>query len=192
MPPSHLIIGLGNPGSDYAQTRHNIGFMALDRLAPSQAWQKKFNGLIQQTDLHGVSCLLLKPMTYMNLSGESVGEALRFFKLTPDKVIVFHDDIDLQPAQIKVKQGGGAAGHNGLKSLDAHIGKDYWRIRLGVGHPGDRPLVHDYVLGNFAKADKTWLEPLLDALGSEFKLMLEGNQAAFASRVTSRLDVTKN
>ena len=187
-PPSHLVVGLGNPGADYVSTRHNIGFMAVDALAPSGAWQKKFGGLIQQADLSGVSCLLLKPMTYMNLSGESVGEALRFFKLTPAQTIVFHDDIDLPSGKIKVKQGGGAAGHNGLKSLDAHIGKDYWRVRLGVGHPGNRDLVHDYVLGSFAKADKAWLEPLLESLPPAFTAMLEGKPDVFMNRVAQRVD----
>ncbi len=190
--PERLIVGLGNPGPEYAQTRHNIGFMALDAIASSHhaaPWQRKFKGQIATADVDGHSLLLLKPMTFMNLSGESVGEAMRFYKLTAKDVIVFHDDIDLQPSKVKVKQGGGSAGHNGLKSLDQHIGNDFWRVRLGIGHPGNKDLVHDYVLHDFDKADKAWLENLLNAVGEKFDALLSGKPDSFMSRIA---ETTKN
>ncbi len=186
---SHLVIGLGNPGEDYARTRHNIGFLAVDEIAARYccpAWKKKFRGLITNAD----DFLLLKPQTFMNLSGEAAGEALRFYNFAPEQVIVFHDDLDLSARQIKVKQGGGAGGHNGLKSLDAHIGQNYWRVRLGIGRPmteqgeavkGDA--VTSYVLNPFAKSDKVWLELLLPALADSFDLMLKGNGAGYAAKV---------
>jgi peptidyl-tRNA hydrolase, PTH1 family len=182
---SHLIIGLGNPGDEYARARHNIGFMVADEIAvraACPAWKKKFRGLMTNAD----AFLLLKPQTFMNLSGESVSEALAFYRLSPENVIVFHDDLDLHPGQVKIKQGGGSGGHNGLKSLDAHIGPDYWRIRLGIGRPtteqGD-PVKGDsvtsYVLNPFSKADKAWLEPLIFSLASDLPTLLKGNRAAY-------------
>ncbi|NTU77356.1 MAG: aminoacyl-tRNA hydrolase [Alphaproteobacteria bacterium] len=187
--PEKIIVGLGNPGPDYSFNRHNIGFMAVDPLASSPHWRRKFNGEILDASLGGVPCLLLKPLTYMNLSGKSVAEAMRFYKLTPTDVIVLHDDIDLLAGKVKVKQGGGNGGHNGLKSIDAHIGPDYWRVRFGVGHPGHRDEVSDYVLGNFAKADREWLEPVLGAVAAEFKELLSGDEALFMSRVARRVNV---
>jgi PTH1 family peptidyl-tRNA hydrolase len=184
-PPTHLLIGLGNPDSDYAGTRHNIGFMAADEIAARYRcapWKKKFRGLITASD----DFLLLKPQTYMNLSGESAVEALHFYQMKPEQVIVFHDDLDLLPGQVKIKQGGGAGGHNGLKSLDPHIGPNYWRVRLGIGRPmteqgemvkGDA--VTKYVLNPFSKADKIWLANLLPALASELALLLEGKDKAY-------------
>jgi PTH1 family peptidyl-tRNA hydrolase len=186
--PTKIIVGLGNPGADYSFNRHNIGFMAVDVLAEetgASAWQKKYKSLIASTTIDGTDCLLIKPQTYMNLSGEAVGEALRYYKLEPDAVTVVHDDIDLASGQIKVKQGGGHGGHNGLKSLDTHIGKDYWRIRLGVGHPGTREDVTNHVLGNFAKADKVWLEPLLAALPKALPLLFKGDQGGFVQMLLS-------
>jgi peptidyl-tRNA hydrolase, PTH1 family len=187
--PSRLIIGLGNPGDDYARTRHNVGFRAADEIAAQKhcaAWKKKFRGLITSFD----DCLLLKPQTFMNLSGEAAAEALKFYQLTPESVIVFHDDIDLSPGQIKIKQGGGSGGHNGLKSLDACIGADYWRVRIGIGRPtteqGDAvkgDAVTNYVLNPFAKADKTWLDPLLDALAENIDLLLAGKIGAYAAKL---------
>ncbi len=186
-----LIIGLGNPGEDYAFTRHNIGFMAVDEVAAHyrcSAWKKKFKGLMTGTD----DFLLLKPQTFMNLSGESAQEALKFYQLDSSKVIVFHDDIDLLPGQVKIKQGGGAGGHNGLKSLDAHIGNNYWRVRLGIGRPltnegtavkGDA--VTNYVLHPFAKADKKWLEPLLGSIAISFDLLLNNKTADFLAKLPS-------
>jgi len=187
MPSStQLIVGLGNPGAEYSDTRHNIGFMAVDAIAARYklpAWKKKFKGLITAAP----SFLLLKPQTFMNLSGEAVGEAMRFHKLAPGNVIVFHDDLDLQPGQVKIKQGGGNAGHNGLKSLDAHIGPAYWRARLGIGHPGLKgEAVLNYVLSSFAKADYKWLDPLLAALAMEFDLLLKGKVAEYLKRISTK------
>ncbi len=184
--PERLIVGLGNPGPEYAQTRHNIGFMALDALASSvraAPWQRKYKAQIAAAEIDGHDVLLIKPMTFMNLSGESVGEAMRFYKLEAKDVIVFHDDIDLASGKVKVKQGGGNAGHNGLKSLDAHIGNDYWRVRLGIGRPENKDMVHDYVLNGFAKADKAWLEPLMAAITGNVAKLLGNKPDEFMSRI---------
>lgn len=186
--PSHLIVGLGNPGDEYDFTRHNIGFMAVDALAENfkaGMWKKKFKGLL--TSSTDPALLFLKPQTYMNLSGESAVEALNFHKFKPEQVIVFHDDLDLLPGQVRIKQGGGTGGHNGLKSLDAHIGKDYWRVRIGIGHPGVKgEAVTNHVLDRFAKADKTWLEPLLEVLVAEFPVMLGGKPNDYQSRIARK------
>ncbi|MBV8060762.1 MAG: aminoacyl-tRNA hydrolase [Alphaproteobacteria bacterium] len=183
---THLIVGLGNPGPEYANTRHNIGFMVLDELAARyrvMGWKRQFKA--QTAAVVTPPLMLMKPETYMNLSGEAVGEALRFHKLSPDQVIVFHDELDLPPGQVRVKQGGGAAGHNGLKSLDAHIGKDYWRVRIGIGHPGVKgDGVSNYVLSSFAKADQAWQGPLVDALVTSFESLLEGRVNDYVARVT--------
>lgn len=186
--PERLIVGLGNPGTEYALTRHNIGFMAVDALASAVkagTWQRKFRGQISSAVAGGTAFLLLKPMTFMNLSGEAVGEAMRYYKLSPADVIVFHDDIDLAPGKVKVKQGGGNAGHNGLKSIDEHIGAEYWRVRLGIGHPGDKNQVHDYVLHPFVKADGEWLSLLLGSVADHFYLLLDGKDAEFMSKVAA-------
>ncbi|MDD4615962.1 MAG: aminoacyl-tRNA hydrolase [Alphaproteobacteria bacterium] len=192
MSVSRLLIGLGNPGDDYARTRHNIGFMAVDEIAAHYccpSWKKKFRGLITGAD----AFLLLKPQTFMNLSGESAVEALRFYQLEPENVVVFHDDIDLLPGQVKIKQGGGSGGHNGLKSLDACIGSDYWRVRIGVGRPmteqgcpvkGDA--VVNYVLNPFTKADKSWLDPLVHALAEETDLLLKNEFQKYLARLPKR------
>lgn len=179
---STLVVGLGNPGSEYERTRHNVGFMALDALAEyfhCGAWKKKFKGLI--TAPADKKIIFLKPNTYMNLSGEAVVEAAQFHKIEPKEIIVFHDDIDLLPGQVKIKQGGGAGGHNGLKSIDAHVGPDYWRVRLGVGHPGVKgDAVMNYVLSPFAKVDQHWLDPLLDEIAKNFEMMLDGKTKEYA------------
>ena len=186
---SHLVVGLGNPGSEYDSTRHNIGFMAVDVIASrygGNAWKKKFKSLT--TSATDGSLLFLKPQTYMNLSGEAVAEAMRFHKLEPKDVIVLHDDLDLEPGQVKIKQGGGAGGHNGLKSIDQHIGQDYWRIRLGIGHPGEKgDVVTNYVLGSFAKSDKAWVGNLTDALAAEFDVMVAGKPAEYLSRIARKI-----
>jgi PTH1 family peptidyl-tRNA hydrolase len=174
-----LIAGLGNPGSEYAYHRHNIGFMAVDDIAERhgfQPWRSKFQGMVAEGRLGGIKTLLLKPTTYMNESGRSVGEAVRFFKLQPDEVVVIYDEIDLAPGKCRVKKGGGAAGHNGIRSIDRAIGPDFWRIRLGVGHPGDKALVKGYVLKNFAKADEDWLDPLLEAVADAAPLLVDGGE----------------
>lgn len=185
-----LVVGLGNPGANYANNRHNVGFMAVDRMwdewrgAP---WRKKFQGEVAEASVGGARTLFLKPATYMNESGRSVAEALRFYKLGLDALVIVHDEIDLAPAKFRMKTGGGTGGHNGLKSISAHLGDGYRRLRIGVGHPGRKELVPGYVLRDFAKADGDWLEPLLDAFATEAPALVEGKDAAFASRVHERL-----
>lgn len=189
-----LLVGLGNPGSQYARNRHNIGFMAVDAIVRRHGfgpWREKFQGLLCEGNVAGRKVLALKPMTYMNLSGQAVGAALRFYKLAPAEVVVFHDELDLPPGKVRVKKGGGAGGHNGLRSLDAHIGPDYWRVRLGIGHPGRKELVHGYVLHDFAKADEAWLEPLLDVLAAELPALAQGQPDKYASRIALALQPPK-
>jgi len=179
-----LIVGLGNPGEKYAGNRHNIGFMAIDEVARGYTfgpWKKRFQGLAAEGQIGTEKCILLKPMTYMNESGRSGGEAMRFYKLSPSDVIVIHDELDLKPGMVRVKTGGGNAGHNGLKSLSAHIGNDYTRVRLGIGHPGDKAVVVNYVLQDFAKADRQWLEPFLEGIARGMTRLVEGGEAAFLS-----------
>jgi PTH1 family peptidyl-tRNA hydrolase len=179
-----LIVGLGNPGEKYAGNRHNIGFMAVDEMARGYTfapWKKRFQGLAAEGQIGVEKCILLKPATYMNESGRSVGEAMRFYKLSVGNVIVVHDELDLQPGTVRVKTGGGNAGHNGLKSISAHIGNEYVRVRLGIGHPGDKALVANYVLQDFAKADRQWLEPFIDGIARGMGRLVEGGEAAFLS-----------
>jgi len=181
-----LLAGLGNPGSRYANNRHNIGFMAVDEIVRRHSfspWRSRFQADCAEGFLDGEKVLVLKPQTYMNESGRSVGEALRFFKLAPEDVVVLYDEIDLAPGKLRVKQGGGTGGHNGIRSLEAHIGKEFWRVRLGVGHPGHKDLVHGHVLSDFAKSDKPWVEKLLDAVASEIAALVEGDAPRFMSRV---------
>lgn len=172
-----LIVGLGNPGLEYALNRHNVGFMAVDEIVRRHnfsPYKQKFKALVAEGRLGTEKVLVIKPQTFMNLSGQSVGEFLRFYKLDSQDVIVLYDEIDLEAAKFKVKLGGGNAGHNGLKSLSAHIGNDYHRVRIGVGRPAQKSQVSNYVLSNFSKADKDWLVPLIDAIGNAApKLMLE-------------------
>ena len=181
-----LLVGLGNPGARYAGNRHNIGFMAADLIVRRHGfspWRKRFQGEAAEGTLDGEKVLVLKPLTFMNHSGQSVGEAMNFYKLTPDDVVVLYDEIDLTPGKVKVKQGGGAAGHNGIRSIDAHIGPDFWRVRLGVGHPGDKARVHGYVLSDFAKAEDAWLEKLLDAVSDAIPLMAKKQDGKFMTKV---------
>jgi len=181
-----LLIGLGNPGARYAANRHNIGFRAVDAIAGHYGlgpWKRRFQGEAAEGRIGSDKVLLLKPMTFMNESGRAAGEAMRFFKLTPSDLIVFHDELDLAPGRVKVKQGGGHAGHNGLKSITAHCGADFWRVRIGIGHPGDKAKVSPYVLGDFAKADAAWLDPLLDAIADAAPALVGGDEARFASEV---------
>lgn len=181
--PGKIVVGLGNPGPEYSLTRHNIGFMAADAVAEAagvSSWRRGFRGSFAPASLAGRHFVILKPMTFMNLSGESVHAALGFYKLGAEDVIVFHDDIDLKPGQVKVKRGGGDAGHNGLKSLDARIGKNYLRVRIGIGRPDNKDEVHDYVLGKFSGMDKKWLNPLLDAIAKNFSLLLEDDKETFS------------
>ena len=184
-----LVAGLGNPGASYARHRHNIGFMALDRVAEDPSfgpWRSKFQGETAEGRIAGKRIILLKPMTYMNESGRAVGEAMRFLKIPPEDMIVVHDELDLAPGKCRVKLGGGHAGHNGLRSIHAHIGPDYARVRLGIGHPGDKNLVSGYVLHDFAKADNAWLSNVLDGFSDGFAKLIAGDDAGFQNAVALR------
>lgn len=181
-----LVVGLGNPGEAYARNRHNIGFMAVDemsRVYSFSPWRKKHHGFCAEGTISGCRVLLVKPETFMNDSGRAVGDVARFYKVNPSHTIVLHDEIELLPGHIRLKQGGGHAGHNGLRDIDAHIGKAYWRIRLGVGRPHDKTLVHGWVLSDFAKSDTEWLDTFLDAVASYFPLVLSGDHANFMNKV---------
>ncbi|PWV97597.1 peptidyl-tRNA hydrolase [Hoeflea marina] len=183
-----LIAGLGNPGAQYAKNRHNVGYMAADAIARRHSfspWSRKFRGEIAEGTIGGEKVLLIKPSTFMNLSGESVGEAMRFYKLGPNDIVVIHDELDLAAGKIRLKAGGGHGGHNGLRSIDAHIGKDYRRMRIGIGHPGDKARVHNHVLGDFAKADAEWLDPLLSAIADHADLLAgdAGADSTFMNRI---------
>jgi PTH1 family peptidyl-tRNA hydrolase len=180
-----LIAGLGNPGPRYERNRHNIGFMAVDELVRRHsfgAWRSRFQSMVAEGVIAGEKVLVMKPMTFMNESGRAVGEALRFYKLEPGQVIVIHDELDLKPGKIRVKQGGGHAGHNGLRSIDAHIGSEFRRIRVGIGHPGDKNRVHGYVLTDFAKAEQPLVERTVDAIAAHIGLLVEGDENSFMSR----------
>lgn len=182
--------GLGNPGASYAMHRHNIGFMAADVLADMYRfgpWKLRFQGLTSEGRIGDEKILLLKPQTFMNESGRSVGEAMRFFKLNPGDVTTFYDELDLDPFRVKVKTGGGTAGHNGIRSIDAHIGADFRRVRLGIGHPGHKERVTGHVLGNFAKADMDALASMLGAVAAEAPWLAKGDDARFMSEVALRL-----
>ena len=182
-----IIAGLGNPGSKYENNRHNVGFMAADAIARRHSfspWARKFQGLIAEGSLGGEKVLLIKPQTFMNLSGQSVGEAMRFYKLGPQDLAVLYDELDLAPGKVRVKTAGGAGGHNGIRSLDAHCGKDYRRVRIGIGHPGVKELVSPHVLGDFAKADRVWLEPLLEAVADAAPMLAAGDDSGFMNKVS--------
>ena len=181
-----LFVGLGNPGGGYAKHRHNVGFMAADRIAAMHdfgPWRQRFQGDVCEGRLGAEKCLLLKPATHMNESGRAAGEAMRFYKLDAADVTVFYDELDLAPGKVRVKTGGGAAGHNGIRSLTSHIGADFTRVRIGIGHPGHKDKVHGYVLHDFSKADKAWLEPLLDAIADAAPKLTEDDAAGFMNAV---------
>ncbi|ODT32174.1 MAG: aminoacyl-tRNA hydrolase [Kaistia sp. SCN 65-12] len=185
-----LFAGLGNPGAQYANNRHNVGFMAADAIARRHSfspWSKKFQGLVAEGSLAGEKVLLIKPQTFMNLSGQSVGEALRFYKLAPSDLTVFYDELDLAAGKVRVKVGGGAGGHNGIRSIDQHVGNAYRRVRIGIGHPGARALVHGHVLGDFAKADREWLDVLLECIADDAPLLAAGDDNSFMNRITLAL-----
>ena len=182
----HLIVGLGNPGSGYAGNRHNIGFMAIDAIHARHGfspWRSRFSADVSEGRIGTDKVLLLKPQTFMNLSGQAVGEACRFFKLTDSDVSVIHDELDLEPGRTRIKRGGGHGGHNGLKSLDAHLGRGYRRVRLGIGHPGHKDLVSGYVLKDFPKADEPWVEALCEELARSVGLLLEGRDSDLNARL---------
>ena len=183
-------VGLGNPGPRYALHRHNVGFMAVDVIADMHSFgpvQTKFQGWVQEGRIGTQKVLLLKPATFMNESGRAVGEALRFYKLGTDALTVFHDELDLAPFKVKVKQGGGHAGHNGLRSIDQHLGAAFRRIRLGIGHPGHKDRVTGHVLGNFAKDEQDDLVAMLGAIGAEAELLAKGDDVCFMNDVALRM-----
>lgn len=185
-----LFVGLGNPGAKYAMNRHNIGFMAVDRIAADHGfapWRARFQGQSSDGVLGGEKVVLLKPGTFMNLSGQSVGEAMRFYRLTPADVTVFHDELDLAPGRCRAKTGGGHAGHNGLRSVHAHIGEAYHRIRLGIGHPGDKDRVVAYVLSDFARADRGWVEDLMQGISDGAAALAAGDAPRFMNAVALRV-----
>lgn len=185
-----LWVGLGNPGPQYTFHRHNVGFMAVDTIADVHGFgpvQKKFQGWLQEGRVGGVKVLLLKPGTFMNESGRAVGEAMRFYKLGIEALTVFHDELDLAPFKVKVKQGGGTAGHNGLRSIDKHLGPDFRRVRLGIGHPGHKDRVTGYVLGNYAKPEIDPLTDMLGAVAAESGWLAKGDDARFMNDVALRL-----
>ncbi len=186
-----LFVGLGNPGPKYAGHRHNIGFMAVDAIASAHGFgaeRARFQGLTLEGSLGTEKILILKPTTYMNDSGRAVGEAARFYKIDPDDVIVFYDEIDLAPAKVRVKRGGGAAGHNGIRSIASHLGPDFWRVRLGIGHPGQKERVHGHVLGDFSKAERAdWVDALLDAVADCAPHLAKGDGPGFMNAVALKL-----
>jgi PTH1 family peptidyl-tRNA hydrolase len=186
-----LFVGLGNPGAKYARNRHNIGYMAVDKIAADHGfppWRTKFQGVVSEGRLGPEKIVLLKPETYMNLSGQSVGEAMRFYKLEPGDVVVFHDEIDLAPGKLKAKTGGGHAGHNGLRSLHSHIGEGYARVRMGVGYPGHKDAVPHYVLKDFPKADEAWLDDMLRGVSDGAEALAAGDTGRFMNAVSLRLN----
>ncbi len=181
-----LFVGLGNPGERHAGNRHNIGFMAVQRIARRhdiKPWRRKFQGVAVEGAIAGEKVLLLLPGTYMNESGRAVQEAARFHKVEPGQIVVFHDEVELNPGKVRVKVGGGNAGHNGLRSISAHIGNDYKRVRLGVGHPGDKNLMERYVLQDFAKSEWPWVEALCDIVADNAGLLVEDRDASFQNKV---------
>ena len=195
-----LLVGLGNPGPGYAHNRHNIGFLAVHAIARRYGfgpWRERFDGEIAEGEIAGEKVLALKPMTYMNESGRAVAAAARFYKVPADRMVVIHDEIELAPGKIRVKRGGGHAGHNGLRSIDALFANDYWRVRLGIGRPprevtdANSDAVSHYVLHDFPKADRPWVNKLIDAMVENMPLLVEGKDAAFASRVATAMQPPK-
>lgn len=185
-----LFVGLGNPGTQYALNRHNVGFMVVDVLADHfsfSAFKRRGEAVIAEGEIASRKVTLLKPMNFMNRSGISVSEFAHFFKIPLEDIIVAHDDLDLVPGKVKIKQGGGAGGHNGLRSLDAHLGQDYWRLRVGIGHPGHRDAVHSYVLKDFSREEEDWLVPLLQALVREVSLLVQKDMPGFLNNLALRL-----
>ena len=182
----HLLVGLGNPGAAYRGHRHNVGFMALDRIASRRRFppfKRRFRGEIADGEIGGARVLALKPMTMMNLSGQSVGEAARFYKIAPGNVVVLYDELDLAPGKVRAKKGGGSGGHNGIRDVDRVIGAEFWRVRIGIGHPGDPARVTGHVLANFSDPDHAWLDPVLDAIDAAMPFLLDGDPSRFMTRV---------
>jgi PTH1 family peptidyl-tRNA hydrolase len=181
-----LFVGLGNPGAKHAGNRHNIGFMVVDAIAKRHGfgpWRRRFQGVATEGTIGREKVLLLLPGTYMNESGRAVAEAMHFYKMPLGDIVVFHDEIELPPAKVRVKTGGGIAGHNGLRSISAHVGNDYRRVRIGVGHPGVKELVHAHVLGDFAKSERPWVETLCDVIADNAELLAQGKDSSFQNKV---------
>ena len=182
----NLLVGLGNPGSVYSENRHNLGFMVVDEIhrrydfAP---YRLKFDGELSEGELGAAKVLLLKPTTFMNESGKCVGAAARFYKIAPDKLVVLHDEIDLAPGKVRVKIGGGMAGHNGLKSIGQHFGQEFWRVRIGIGHPGEKDLVTGHVLRDFAPTDQNWVSKIIDVIADAIPLLILGRDTEFMAKV---------
>jgi PTH1 family peptidyl-tRNA hydrolase len=189
-----LFVGLGNPGDQYYDNRHNVGFMAVDEIVRRHrfpAWRRKFQAEISEGLLGMAKVMVMKPQTFMNRSGQAVAEAVRFYKLAPEDVVVLHDELDLAPGKLRIKQGGGHAGHNGLRDIERHIGASFKRVRIGIGHPGAKHLVTNYVLSDFAKADDAWLDPLLDAIADAAPHLALGQDEKFMSRVALLTQATE-
>jgi PTH1 family peptidyl-tRNA hydrolase len=181
-----LFVGLGNPGRAYAGNRHNIGFLAIDAIVrrhPFAPFRARFQGQAAEGAIGRERVILLKPETYMNDSGRAVGEAARYYKIDLSDIVVFHDELDLAPGRLRVKLGGGNAGHNGLRSITEHVDNDYRRVRIGIGHPGDKDLVHDYVLSNFGKAELKWVVPMCDAIATNAEFLAESQDASFQNKI---------
>jgi PTH1 family peptidyl-tRNA hydrolase len=186
----YLLIGLGNPGNEYAQNRHNVGFMCIDEISRSYGFpseKAKFSGFLTEGRIDSEKVYLFKPLSYINKSGGPVAEVSRFFKVPPEHIIVFHDDLNLVPGKVRVKQGGGHGGHNGLRDLDSHLGPRYWRVRIGIGHPMHKEAVSPYVLSNFSKNDHIWLDPLLPLLADEVHLLFTSSPEQFTAKVMQML-----
>jgi peptidyl-tRNA hydrolase, PTH1 family len=187
----YLFAGLGNPGGKYAHNRHNVGFMAVDEIVRRHSfssWRKKFHAEISDGVLGGEKLLVMKPQTFMNESGRAVGEAMRFHNIPLENIYVFYDELDLEPGKLRVKTGGGAAGHNGIRSISAHVGADFKRVRIGIGHPGNKDMVMPHVLGDFAKQDRDWLSKLLEGIADETPLLVSGQDEKFQSKVALALN----
>lgn len=189
-----LFVGLGNPGGQYEKNRHNVGFMAMDAIVDSfpafSSFRKKFQGQVSEGRLGGQKIILLKPETFMNLSGQSVIECAKFYKIEADKIIVFHDELDIAPSEVRVKQGGGNAGHNGLKSIQAHLGTpDFWRVRIGIGRPAHKGAVSNYVLDNFSKVEQEWLAPLVQYLGDKAEVIVKDSPKAYEKTIKENMKI---
>ena len=186
-----LLVGLGNPGARHAGNRHNIGFMAVDAIAKRHGfppWRRRFQGVATEGSLGGKRVLLLLPGTFMNESGRAVEEAAHFYKIGLDDIVVFHDELDLPPGKLRLKTGGGVAGHNGLRSISAHLGNEYRRARIGIGHPGDKNRVHGYVLSDFAKGDRDWVAALIGVIADNAELLARGQDASFQNKIHLTMD----
>jgi peptidyl-tRNA hydrolase, PTH1 family len=186
-----LFVGLGNPGARHVGNRHNIGFMAVEAIAKRhdlRPWRRRFHGVSVAGPLGGERVVLLLPGTYMNDSGLAVAAAAQFYKIAPNEIVVFHDEVDLTPGKLRVKTGGGNAGHNGLRSISAHIGNDYRRVRIGIGHPGVKDLVYPHVLGDFAKSERPWVEALCEIIADNAELLVRGQDATFQNKVHLAMD----